>query len=947
VNKIVLTAAQGMSGTITNAATLAADGYKATVSGTEGVTLDCGEEGVAIGGEAIPFHIAVPAGSYTDFAITVITTDGEVQTRSAKEGIEVARSSITTITLGFGELGATTGSADVPEGSPEPWVQLWPGGPKWAKFNVGSTIYSYAGVTEYTHPDVTGGYYSYRGKLDSTPNAGAVEDTATELWGENWATPTREQQQALLDNCEWTYCDGSTVQYEPGCTLKGWKASGKEPGYTENSIFLPLSGIRNQNNSQRETVGSRACFWSLNAGGSGAYFINFTTGPCPTSTVSANQPHGLSVRAICVGDKHITSIEDDDLGLYTDLSSKETANTYIVSAAGKYKFKATVKGNGGLDPVTGQNATAIDPSDISGATVLWELSERGRAIEFKGKYQMCYAGGYIYFRTPEEFVRGDAYVAIFKDGEGGREGFFDRDKDEILWSWLIWATEEPGTATHKEDIFMDRNIGAWGINETFAGGFAYQWGRPCPFSASLNKQYAPYPYYPDRTQAFRFEAIGEGKTVAYSTSHPETFFYGGRSCWMPDDGFYNNLWSDDKKTIYDPSPIGYKVPSKDQLDGITGSMWFYGTGFIGYGSNPDFGYGNPGSILLWSSTSDDEDGYRGAWANAYGGMTKRYGSWPDVYFASGIPIRCVKEGFPPIPGASNCHMITEAGSYSFDATVKGNGGLDPLTGKRATRIDKTAIAGVKVLWEVYDQGRAIRHDGSQYDISYADGRVTLRTPETLTSGAACVAVHDASDNILWSWMIWTTLAPGIKEHNGATFMDRNLGAVDAGNCMRGFLFQWGRKDAWSAANGGYAVYPYVPEARYVFTHESGPKSMEYATAHPTVYFRADGTWMLREEYTLKPWQNDVKSVYDPCPEGWRVPTSAQLSGISGMPDTGIGGGYDPNEYYKGFGNPGTGYYWSSSTDEGADNRAYAFVNDGRNIQHWSHDQGYAIRCVKE
>ena len=56
-----------------------------------------------------------------------------------------------------------------------------------------------------------------------------------------------------------------------------------------------------------------------------------------------------------------------------NLSALATANTYIVSSAGKYKFKATVKGNGGVDPLTGATATTIDPASIAGVKVLWEL----------------------------------------------------------------------------------------------------------------------------------------------------------------------------------------------------------------------------------------------------------------------------------------------------------------------------------------------------------------------------------------------------------------------------------------------------------------------------------------------------------------------------------------------------------------------------------------------
>lgn len=296
---------------------------------------------------------------------------------------------------------------------------------------------------------------------------------------------------------------------------------------------------------------------------------------------------------------------------------------------------------------------------------------------------------------------------------------------------------------------------------------------------------------------------------------------------------------------------------------------------------------------------------------------------------------------------ANTYMVSEPGKYRFKATVKGNGGLDPLTGTTATTIDPACIAGVKVLWELYGQGRAIRHDGSAYDISYSDGYVYFSTPDTFTPGDACVAIYDSEGTILWSWLIWATPEPGTMTHNEATFMDRNLGAIDVGNCMRGFCFQWGRKDAFSAADGNnYAPYTYVPAASTVFDKVSGSnQSIEYTVKHPTTFIgnSSDYTWMS-EELTTKPWRSDVKTIYDPCPVGWRVPTKENISGISGLPATGI---HHDDSGYNDFGNPWTGYYWSASTNEGADDGAWAFCNDGRNLNHWGQDQGYAIRPVRE
>lgn len=105
VRSIALSATQPMSGAISNAAILAND-YIATVSEGAGITLDCGESGVAIGTEPTAFHFAVPANSYTGLKITVLTTDGDFQTRNLKSeaSIVVGRSSITEVTIPFNKL---------------------------------------------------------------------------------------------------------------------------------------------------------------------------------------------------------------------------------------------------------------------------------------------------------------------------------------------------------------------------------------------------------------------------------------------------------------------------------------------------------------------------------------------------------------------------------------------------------------------------------------------------------------------------------------------------------------------------------------------------------------------------------------------------------------------------------------------------------------------------
>ena len=289
---------------------------------------------------------------------------------------------------------------------------------------------------------------------------------------------------------------------------------------------------------------------------------------------------------------------------------------------------------------------------------------------------------------------------------------------------------------------------------------------------------------------------------------------------------------------------------------------------------------------------------------------------------------------------ANTYIVSAAGKYKFKATVKGNGGLDPLTGTIATPIHPASIAGVKVLWELGDTyGRAIKYEDSAYDISYSDGYVYFSTPNSFTTGVACVAIYDSSDNILWSWDIWSTPEPGTATYNGNTFMDRNLCAVDL-NYNRGFLYQWGRKDAFSAATGSYASFTFVPALFTAFNTVRGIQTIDYCIKHPTTHVNNgdENSWMSREEYEKLPWRDDIKTIYDPCPAGWRVPTAAEQNGYSGLPGTGFSNAI--NE----FGNPGSGYYRSSTISSYP--RAYAFRQSGQQ-NNWGTNPAFAIRPVKE
>ena len=154
--------------------------------------------------------------------------------------------------------GKTTGSAKNSLGKDISWVQLWAGGPKFATENVAEKM-------NFTDACKTGDAY---------------------VWGANWRTPTKD---------EMTFVDGQTltpinakaeVKVQNG--VPGVLCTGIQPGYTNNTIFLPLGGEESYFDGvySTSTEGNNSNCVTLNIMGGGSYFsMHFYDG---NSTVTAN-----------------------------------------------------------------------------------------------------------------------------------------------------------------------------------------------------------------------------------------------------------------------------------------------------------------------------------------------------------------------------------------------------------------------------------------------------------------------------------------------------------------------------------------------------------------------------------------------------------------------------------------------------------------------------------
>ena len=251
-------------------------------------------------------------------------------------------------------------------------------------------------------------------------------------------------------------------------------------------------------------------------------------------------------------------VVDLDITNAKDLSATETANCYIVSEPGIYKFL----------PVKGCSSESV--GNIETSALLWKSFGTSTAPSKEDLITAtCFKNGYIGFEVPEDFKEGNAVIAA-KDSNGS-----------VIWSWHIWLTDQPAEQIYYNNAgtVMDRNLGATSATpgEVEALGLLYQWGRKDPFlgSSSISSAVTAKSLYGN------WQIVSSNKTtgtISYTIAHPNTFitqssngdwYYTGNSTTD------NTRWttSDKEKSVYDPCPAGWRVP-----DGGPDGIWAKATG---------------------------------------------------------------------------------------------------------------------------------------------------------------------------------------------------------------------------------------------------------------------------------------------------------------------------------------------------------------------------------
>lgn len=239
---------------------------------------------------------------------------------------------------------------------------------------------------------------------------------------------------------------------------------------------------------------------------------------------------------------------------------------------------------------------------------------------------------------------------------------------------------------------------------------------------------------------------------------------------------------------------------------------------------------------------------------------------------------------------SNCYVVSQPNmKYRFNAKVKGETS-EPL-----------ATSKIGIVWQSDDElikYLNLDEDGyANFYMGYAEDEDGNDTTDII-DGNALLAAYDEAGNILWSWHIWSASkdprTDGVATYsNGVTFMDRNLGAYANPNGSTetdeiwdgyGLYYQWGRKDPFlrpeyydCARNADETVYDADGSYVYVSYTASNAETgtIEYTIKNPTTFITTtsenNGDWLYGTRNDDLWGAGGEKSLYDPCPKGWRVP----------------------------------------------------------------------------
>ena len=462
--------------------------------------------------------------------------------------------------------------------------------------------------------------------------------------------------------------------------------------------------------------------------------------------------HGQINAEVVSGDwsEFDTELETEtNTDIYYNLSEAQTANCYIVASANyNYCFDATVKGNGasgimGIEGLMNQYGSDYHILSPKKAAVIWADAAVKDDIELtenivEGKVLFRLKGDGENLENHDLLNEGNILIGVYSD----------EARTELLWTWHIWITDRPHEQGYKNGFsVMDRDLGSVAYNpenDNSAGlldfhGLLYQWGRPTPFP--FERGAVGTDGNPVAITTGRSEPTSEISDLTNRIRNPKVFYTN------PIDAgeFKDHLWGwrsevdEYAKTIYDPCPQGYRLPSyklwRDLVmadadkDGVAEAkfvkkndknvaikftvavnnevVYYPITGYYyydGYKINHT-SVNNEVGAFMWAATYNETAEYEDGVYGKVTGLpyyldfsTDGSGNIQDLTYFSNLPgsvampVRCIsrmsKAHVTDLSDyqTANSYIVSDNGYYKFKATVRGNGVGELVAAQSATTI---------------------------------------------------------------------------------------------------------------------------------------------------------------------------------------------------------------------------------------------------------------------